>query len=138
MKNKKIKKNKKAKATAQKKVVAKKFVRKLKGRKIKDAKIPTVRVKKKNKSSLAMRAAGTIKLTKGAPVLKRADRQSLGMGKLLLKGKERGYVTFDEILKEFPTIEEDIIFLDELYEKLSGSGVDILEGGGLLETPSDE
>lgn len=53
--------------------------------------------------------------------------------KLLAKGKERGFVTYDEILKEFPTIENEIVFLDELYDKLSVSGIDILEGGGLLE-----
>ncbi len=53
--------------------------------------------------------------------------------KLLAKGKERGFVTYDEILKEFPTIENEIVFLDELYGKLSVSGIDVLEGGGLLE-----
>ncbi len=58
--------------------------------------------------------------------------------KLLLKGKERGFVTYDEILKEFPTIEDDVMFLDTLYEKLNSSGVDILEGGGLLEVHADE
>jgi RNA polymerase primary sigma factor len=52
---------------------------------------------------------------------------------LILKGKERGFVTYDEILKEFPTIEQDIVFLDELYTKFSTSGIDVLEGGGLLE-----
>lgn len=52
---------------------------------------------------------------------------------LILKGKERGFVTYDEILKEFPTIETDIVFLDELYTKFATSGIDVLEGGGLLE-----
>jgi RNA polymerase primary sigma factor len=66
------------------------------------------------------------------------DRQEHGLAHLVHKGKERGYVTYDEILKEFPTIETDIIFLDELYDKLSAAGVDILEGGGLLETPNLE
>src|SRR3989338_6723648 len=39
--------------------------------------------------------------------------------RLLAKGKERGFVTYDEILKEFPHIEEDIVFLDDLYSRLS-------------------
>jgi RNA polymerase primary sigma factor len=43
-------------------------------------------------------------------------------------------VTYDEILKEFPTIEDNIIFLDELYSRLQVSGIDVLEGGGLLDT----
>ena len=53
--------------------------------------------------------------------------------KLMVKGRERGFVTYDEILKEFPHVETDIVFLDDLYGKLSASGIDILEGGGLLE-----
>ena len=52
---------------------------------------------------------------------------------LIQKGRDRGFVTYDEILKEFPQIENDIVFLDELYGQLSTAGVDILEGGGLLE-----
>ena len=52
---------------------------------------------------------------------------------LIDKGKKRGFVTYGEILKEFPKIEDDILFLDELYERLNERGVDILEGGGLLE-----
>ncbi len=53
--------------------------------------------------------------------------------KLIQKGRDRGFVTYDEILKEFPQIENDILFLDGLYEKLSTAGIDVLEGGGLLE-----
>ena len=58
--------------------------------------------------------------------------------RLLAKGKERGFVTYDEILKEFPHIEEDIVFLDDLYSRLSVSGVDILEGGGILSIDQEE
>ena len=58
--------------------------------------------------------------------------------KLVAKGKERGYVTYNEILKEFPTIEENVVFLEELYERLSTSGVDVLESGGMLEEVPDE
>ena len=61
-----------------------------------------------------------------------------GSHRLLTKGKERGFVTYDEILKEFPHVEEDVMFLDHLYEKLTVAGVDILEGGGLLEIESEQ
>ncbi len=57
---------------------------------------------------------------------------------LLTKGKHRGFITYDEILKEFPTIEEDITFLDQLYEKLNVMGIDVLEGGNLLDAPSTQ
>lgn len=57
---------------------------------------------------------------------------------LINKGKERGFVTFDEILKKFPDIEDDVLFLEELYEQFSEMGIDILEGGGLLDVESNE
>ncbi len=115
------------------KTVTKKPQKKVK--KIKAVSAPAPRKKKKNKSSLAMNA----ERTQPTRVVKKADRQQEGLSKLLSKGKERGYVIYDEILKEFPTIEDDILFLEDLYEKLSSAGVDILEGGGLLETaPLDD
>ncbi len=58
--------------------------------------------------------------------------------KLLAKGRERGFVTYDEILKEFPHIETDVMFLDELYNRLSTTGVDVLEGGGMLDIEKEE
>ena len=56
----------------------------------------------------------------------------------MAKGKDRGFVTYDEILKEFPHIEDDITFLDELYGKLSTSGIDVLEGGGMLDIKNED
>ena len=52
---------------------------------------------------------------------------------LIQKGKERGYITYNEILKEFPHVEDDIMFLDELYERFTTAGIDILEGGMLAD-----
>jgi len=59
---------------------------------------------------------------------------------LTKKGSNRGFVTYAEILKEFPRIEDDVIFLDELYQDLQKAGIDILEGGvtGLLEEPKPD
>lgn len=56
---------------------------------------------------------------------------------LIAKGKERGFVTYDEIIKYFPNIELDILYLEELYEKLGTQKVDILEGGNLLDMDND-
>lgn len=57
---------------------------------------------------------------------------------LILKGRGRGFITYNEILKEFPMVEQDVIFLDTLYEKLGDAGVDILESGGLLNMEPEE
>ncbi|HUX81013.1 MAG TPA: sigma-70 family RNA polymerase sigma factor [Candidatus Paceibacterota bacterium] len=56
---------------------------------------------------------------------------------LIEKGKERGYVTYNEILKAFPLVEEDVNFLESLYERFAIAGVDVLEGG-MLEDAADE
>ncbi len=69
---------------------------------------------------------------KGPKLSKKDAEREEKVGRILLKGKERGFVTYDEILKEFPTVEDDIFFLDVLYERLATSGIDILEGGGFL------
>ena len=136
--NKRIAKNKPKAQKSTKKVAKKAPKAKVKkAKKEKKIVVPKIRAKKKNKSSLAMSASKTVP-TKNEPKMKMADRQTQGMDRLLHKGKERGYITYDEILKEFPHVEEDIMFLDELYEKLSVSGVDVLEGGGLLENPQEE
>jgi RNA polymerase primary sigma factor len=60
------------------------------------------------------------------------------MNQLIQKGRDRGFITYDEILKTFPEIENNIDFLDELYEKVADSGVDIMESGGLLDATPDE
>ncbi len=71
-------------------------------------------------------------------ITKKARQDSDHLNRLVTRGKERGFVTYDEILKEFPTIEDNILFLEEMYLELNTLGIDILEGGGLLEIPSEE
>jgi RNA polymerase primary sigma factor len=53
---------------------------------------------------------------------------------LIEKGKKRRFVTYEEILKSFPDVEDDIMFLDDLYGKLHDAGIDVLESGNLLST----
>ncbi len=73
-----------------------------------------------------------------AKVTKKSTDELIKVERLVKRGKDKGFVTYDEILKEFPNIELNIIFLDELYERLNALGIDILEGGGLLEMPVEE
>jgi RNA polymerase primary sigma factor len=58
---------------------------------------------------------------------------------LMQLGKERGYVTYDELLRSFPEIEKDVDFLDTLYERFGIAGIDVLQSGGMLgEDRSEE
>jgi RNA polymerase primary sigma factor len=64
------------------------------------------------------------------------SRQEHKVAALITLGRERGYITYDEILREFPTIEDDVMLLEEIYEKFGTAGIDVLEGGGMLEDTS--
>ena len=57
---------------------------------------------------------------------------------LVERGKSRGFLTYTEILKTFPTIEEDIFMLEDLYTRLGTAGVDVLETQEFLEVKEEE
>jgi RNA polymerase primary sigma factor len=46
---------------------------------------------------------------------------------LVKKGKEQGFLTQEDLLDVFPTIEEDIELLDEIFEKLQENEIEVLE-----------
>ena len=68
----------------------------------------------------------------------RGKERDIRAERLIAKGKGRGFITYSDILKEFPTIEEDIMFLDELYAKFQTAGIDVLEGGNMLDKETEE
>lgn len=132
-----MKKKKQVKKASKKAPIRKKSVSKApKSKKVKKPASKKVAPKKKPAKKVAKAKAPK---PQGKAVSKK-KRQLLETkaARLIGKGKERGYVTYNEILKEFPTIEENVMFLEELYERLSTSGVDILESGGMLEEVPDE
>ena len=71
-----------------------------------------------------------------APKLSASGKTNAKVEHLIRLGKERGYVTYDEILREFPTIEDNVLLLEEMYERFGTAGIDVLEGGGMLEDTS--
>ncbi len=108
-----------AKSRAKKKGVARKKVAKKTAAKKK--------VVSKKKSTVRKRKP----VTKQAELERRAEA-------LLQKGRDRGYVIYDEILREFPKIEEDIVFLEDLYDKFNAASVDVIEGGNILSETDPE
>lgn len=83
-----------------------------------------------------------VKSTKPQKPVKLSKNQKMLEAKaseLMRLGRERGYITFDEILKYFPQIEKDVPFLDQMYERFGIAGIDVLQSGGMLgEDPSIE
>ena len=63
-------------------------------------------VKKKNKKpkKSAKRKAVWKKKARGKKNLSKREEREKKLQYLVLRGRERGFVTYDEILKEFPTI----------------------------------
>ena len=100
------------------------------------------KAKKFKKAAIARRAKllPKKKVKKAAPAPKvsakaqqkvdEANRKAEG---LMERGRQRGFVTYDEILKAFPNIETDVSFLEELYDKFQTAHIDVLEGGGMLD-----
>lgn len=132
------------KATASKKVVKKAVTKKV-------AKKVVKKVAKKAVSKVAKKAAVSVapkkavkkekveaptkpkKLTKSEKILEAKSSE------LMKLGRERGYVTYDELLRSFPEIEKDVDFLDVLYDRFSIAGIDVLQSGGMLgDDPSVE
>ncbi|MFH0804202.1 MAG: sigma-70 family RNA polymerase sigma factor [Candidatus Zambryskibacteria bacterium] len=105
--------------------MAKKNKKTKKGKIKKAKKLPVKRLLKKAKKA------------KPKTKIKRVKNTSVGAGNkkvlLVAKGKERGFITYDEILKEFPNIENNVDLLEEIYDECSTAGIDILEGGRLLD-----
>ncbi len=115
-----------------KKVVMKKAVKKTLVKKVtaKKAKAPAKKIVKAKAPAKKVPAPKLSKHDKALEVKAEA---------MLTLGRSRGYVTYDEILKEFPEIEKDVSFLEDLYERLATASIDIISSGGMLgDEPHDE
>jgi RNA polymerase primary sigma factor len=127
----------KASQKQSKKVVKKVPVKKV-VKKAAPKKIATQKTKTKTKPKpITIRQPGTNPRREVNSAKKLQDMEVKAQ-ELLVKGKKRGFITYDEILKMFPDIENNIAFLDDIYEKFSVAGIDVLEGGNLLDVDNTE
>lgn len=114
-----------------KKVAPKKIVKKVAPKKVVQKKVTKpVPVSKKPVQKIAKKSKNAKQPVKGATPEEIQNRLNI----LLEKGKKRRFVTYEEILKLFPDVEDDIMFLDDLYGKLNDAGIDVLESGNLLSS----
>lgn len=129
-----------AKRPAATKKVMKKAVKKSSAKKVskksvaKKKNIPKKFLKKVLKKVAAKKSSKKI-----APVVAKgltAEQINERVKTLIEKGRKRRFVTFEEILKSFPDVEDDVLFLDDLYAKLGDANVDVIQTGGLLADDS--
>jgi len=114
---KQIKKNKRVKKI---KVVRKK-------RKVR--KIKNLKKAKKDKNPKKIKKIKNTKERKKQPKKGKVQER---INALIERGKSRGFITQDEILKYFPRIESNIKLLEKLYDSLAGVNIDVVESGDLL------
>ncbi len=123
-----VKKNARpAKKGAAKKVVKKALVKKAK---------PAKKVTKAPKKKSAVKAAKPKKETskKAAKV----EQKQNAFEELLFRGKQRGFVTEDEIIHILPDVEQDLENLENLYEKLETSGIRVVGSEEMLKLETDK
>ncbi len=113
------------------------------------------KTKKAKKSGVKSKAKKPLrkKLAKHAPKkaiskskAAKAKAEKEGKGKLdqnalqelIDRGRPRGFVTDNEILYYFPIIEQDIAFLEKIYDELEKANIKIIETGGLIQISKSE
>ena len=119
--------------------MAKKAPKRAVALKKKSAKKTTKKTLKKPVKKVTKKAAPKKVVKKPVKMNRLQKEQEHRAGELMKMGRDRGYVTYDDILKLFPTVERDVAFLEELYERFSIANIDVLSSGGLLgNDPGEE
>ena len=90
------------------------------------AKKPAAKKKSAPKKSLAGKA------------VTREERAQGALEELLARGKQRGFVTEDEIIHILPDIEQDLDNLENLYEHLETSGIRIVGSEEMLKVHEEK
>ena len=121
----------KKKATTAKKKVVKKTVKKAPSKKVIKKAVPKKIAKKVVKKSVK-------KLPVKKPIKgkKKKEADNKKVEALIDKGRELGFITQDQLIKEFPRIEDDIEFLESLYNRFGKENINIVESGSLLQSGS--
>ncbi|MBI2406339.1 MAG: hypothetical protein HYV25_02025, partial [Candidatus Harrisonbacteria bacterium] len=134
MKRKKIKKAAKRKARPAKRVRrTKKAARRVAGKKH--------RARKEKKAARKRPAFAKASARKAKKLTKAEARHEINvkhLEELILRGRGRGFVTDSEVLVYFPHIEEDVAFLEEVYDRLDKAGMKVVETSQLIELPKEE
>lgn len=123
-----VKKTKPAKKKKKKIAKPKKKIKKIKKVKIKKAKKKSKKVKKVKK---------VIQKTSQEKEETDKKRRNL-LEDLIVRGRQRGFITEDEILHAIPNAEENIDKLEEFYERMEKTGINILGSEDMLKIETDK
>ncbi|HBB37421.1 MAG TPA: RNA polymerase sigma factor RpoD [Candidatus Moranbacteria bacterium] len=97
--------------------------------------------KKKKQKKLAQQRSRVSKAASSKkPAKKGKEEEPTGKGSLIefvKLGKQRGFVTEDEILQIIPEVEKNVAQLEKLYEKLEKSGVKIVSSDEVIKEEAE-
>ncbi|PIP26281.1 MAG: RNA polymerase sigma factor RpoD [Candidatus Moranbacteria bacterium CG_4_9_14_3_um_filter_40_7] len=133
------KKKKSQKFLRKKKVVSNRKSRKKKaGKKIKKRKLSSF----DRRSMKKLLKRGRLNAKKRSPAKKVAKMgaklpQDL-VAELIARGRQRGFITEDEIMHAIPNVEQNIKELENLYEKLEAIGVNVMSSGDIIKLETDK
>jgi len=109
----------------------------LRKRKIKKTKSRKRRVKRQLRRKKTKKIRKRIDLNKRHWRPKAASKKfkfdESAIDELIKIGRPRGFVTDTEILSNFPHIENDVLFLEEIYDRLERANIKVVETNQLIE-----
>ncbi|MDD2766917.1 MAG: RNA polymerase sigma factor RpoD [Candidatus Moranbacteria bacterium] len=122
------------KAVVAKKVVAKKAksVKKTSQKNVTKKNIKLTKSGDKKKTAVQKKSNKPIKKKKEQSKEHLEEKQD-AVTELLFRGKQRGFVTEDEIIHILPDVEQDLDNLESLYEKLETSGIRVIGSEEMLK-----
>jgi len=97
------------------------------------------RVKKVVKKHVKRRVkAGLKRVKKTTKKEKKRELNLQVLEELIERGRPRGFVTDTEVLHYFPNIEDNVAFLEEVYDSLEKANIKVVETTQLIELPKDD
>ncbi len=82
--------------------------------------------------------AGENKKTTKAKTTKKVKDRDGALEELIERGRPKGFVTSGEIIDSFPRVENNLSYLEEIYDKLERAGIKVIEADYLIQIPSEE
>ena len=97
-------------------------------------------VKRKLKKRAKQRGRSSKKVSSRKGILKEKEERKEkkgGLDEFVKLGKQRGFVTEDEILHVIPEVEKNVAELEKLYEKLELAGVKVISSDEVIREEID-
>lgn len=100
-------------------------------------------VQQKKKQDMKQKTSKEKKLKKSTNLKKETPQEETQeavdlVADIIARGKQRGFVTEDEIIHIIPDIEEELEELENLYEKLETAGIKVVQSDEMLKIDTDK